>query len=297
MTRQSPEHPLVVRPARAEDREAILSFSRQTWDWGDYLEYVWDEWLASPEGQMLVGEIDGRPVAVGRARIVGPGEGWLEGLRVDPSVRRSGVGGAMTDATLGAARELGAEVVRFATRSDTYPVHRIAERLGFVKVASYSVVSAEALADGGAAAVPLGPQSEESAWALLSTVLPSLTWRSWHLRVLNQDELLQRIGTEEAFAPSDERGLPDTSAVAFAVEDADDGQLVVDMVASREAEALARLGLALRRLAAEQGLERVEARVSEEAPLASALASAGYSPMGEVPIPFWIFEWRATAAG
>ena len=299
MSQPTPERALAIRPARAEDREAILAFSRQTWAWGDYLETVWDEWLASTEGRMLVGEIDGRPIAVGRARIVGPGEGWLEGLRVDPSVRRSGVGGAMTTATLGAARELGAEVVRFATRSDAYPIHRIAEKLGFVKVASYSVLSAAAAeaADGGGAAVALGPEDEESAWRLLSTLAPALTWRSWHCRALHQDELLARIGTEEAFAPPGGGGSPDTSAVAFAVDEADDGNLVADLVAAREPEALSRLGLSLRHLAAERGLARVEARVLEEATLVGALEAAGFSTFGQIDVPFWIFEWRGEPTG
>ena len=290
MTHPSSERSLDIRPARPEDRAPILAFSRQTWAWGDYLEYVWDEWLASPEGRLLVGEIDGRPIAVGRGRIVGPGEGWLEGLRVDPSVRRTGIGGAMTTATLGAARELGAEVVRFATRSDAYPIHRIAERLGFVKVASYAVLAAESLDDGGAAAIPLGPEDEESAWRLLSTVSPALAWRSWHCRALHQDELLLRIGREEAFAPPDEQGSADTSAVAFAVDEADDGQLVVDLVAAREPGALSRLGLTLRRLAAAHGLAESRSARPRTGHRWPTHREAGYTPIGEVDVPFWILR-------
>jgi len=29
-----------IRPARPEDREAVLAFCMHSWDWGDYIESV-----------------------------------------------------------------------------------------------------------------------------------------------------------------------------------------------------------------------------------------------------------------
>ena len=42
-----------IRPARPEDREAVLAFCMHTWDWGDYIESVWDEWLHDPQGKCM----------------------------------------------------------------------------------------------------------------------------------------------------------------------------------------------------------------------------------------------------
>ena len=59
-----------VRPARSEDREAVLAFCQQTWEWGDYIEYVWDEWLNNPQGKLFVATKDGQPVAVANMRML-----------------------------------------------------------------------------------------------------------------------------------------------------------------------------------------------------------------------------------
>jgi len=29
-----------IRPARPEDRDAVLAFTASTWEWGDYISYV-----------------------------------------------------------------------------------------------------------------------------------------------------------------------------------------------------------------------------------------------------------------
>ena len=38
--------PTIVRPARAVDKDAVLAFTQNTWEWGDYISYVWEQWLA-----------------------------------------------------------------------------------------------------------------------------------------------------------------------------------------------------------------------------------------------------------
>lgn len=43
-----------IRPAVPADREGVLAFSRNTFDWGDFIEHVWDDWLADQAGQLLV---------------------------------------------------------------------------------------------------------------------------------------------------------------------------------------------------------------------------------------------------
>src|SRR5215471_9655842 len=117
-----------IRPARPEDREAVLAFCTNTWDWGDYIEYVWDEWLHDPRGKMYVATDDGKPVAVSRFRMLTPTEAWLEGMRVDPAYRQHGLAKAINDVMLAEAQRRGATVARLITESTNTVAIRVIER-------------------------------------------------------------------------------------------------------------------------------------------------------------------------
>ncbi len=106
-----------IRAARTADREAVLRFSEHTWDWGDYLPFVWDRWLRERRGKLLVATIDRQPVAAAHVALAALGEGWLEGLRVDPAYRRQGIATVVTRRCLKETVKLGCRVVRFATAS------------------------------------------------------------------------------------------------------------------------------------------------------------------------------------
>ena len=92
----TPSHlPLVFRPVRLDDKPRVLEFTVRTWDDGDYITDVFDEWLADPTGRFTAIELDGQVVAIGKLTDLGEGELWLEGLRVDPAHRRKGIGEAL----------------------------------------------------------------------------------------------------------------------------------------------------------------------------------------------------------
>src|SRR5690242_13725158 len=101
-----------VRPARPEDREAVLAFCRNTWEWGDYIEHVWDEWLTDPDGRLFVATVDGRPAGISHLAMVTKTDAWLEGLRVDPQFRQQGLARALDDAVLLEAMQRGAKYAR-----------------------------------------------------------------------------------------------------------------------------------------------------------------------------------------
>jgi ribosomal protein S18 acetylase RimI-like enzyme len=94
---------VTVRPARADDKDAVLAFTQKTWDWGDYIHHVWDDWLNAPDGELVVAEMSGQPVAIAMTTIIGPGEGWLQGLRVHPEYRRHGLARDLTEHHIGCA--------------------------------------------------------------------------------------------------------------------------------------------------------------------------------------------------
>jgi GNAT superfamily N-acetyltransferase len=151
---------LTIRPARAEDRGAAERICAKTWDWGDYIPEVWDEWLADEQGHLAVAELEGQIVALGRIRLLAGGQAWLEGMRVDPDYRRQGIAWRFFRHKLDYARAHGARVARLGTSDQNQPVHSMMERAGMERVGRYEMVSAPALL-GSRSLVQVSPQYAE----------------------------------------------------------------------------------------------------------------------------------------
>src|SRR5579884_2026420 len=47
-----------IRPARPEDGDVVLPFCQDTWEWGDYIDRVWDGWLAEQDGRLFTATVD-----------------------------------------------------------------------------------------------------------------------------------------------------------------------------------------------------------------------------------------------
>ena len=175
---------VVVRPARAEDKEAVLAFCAQTWPDGDYIPYVWDNWLRSERGVLLVAVAGERPVGVSHVALLSEDEAWLEGIRVDPRERRQGLGRVLVSRSLVAARERGAAVVRLITDADNAAAQGLFAAFGFTRVAEVNRYQADALTPDSLmepalehtpeavdadlselASAPLPPEAEEAARA------------------------------------------------------------------------------------------------------------------------------------
>src|SRR4051812_41292926 len=124
---------LRIRPAQPEDRAAVLAFATHTWDWGDYLAEVWDDWLADPTGQFMVGEVAGEIAGVDKLTFVAPGEAFFEGLRINPAYRGQGYAGRFQRFMLAEAARRGAHVLRFLTAANNTPIHKNAARDAFVR--------------------------------------------------------------------------------------------------------------------------------------------------------------------
>src|SRR5947209_16351946 len=106
-----------IRPAQAEDHDAVLAFCAHTWEWGDYIDEVWDEWLHDANGLLLVATINGQPVGVAHLLMLNEMDAWLEGLRVDPNYRQRGIATALDQALLAEARRRRASNARLLTDS------------------------------------------------------------------------------------------------------------------------------------------------------------------------------------
>lgn len=133
---------LEIRAARPEDRASILAFSSETWAWGDYISYVWDEWLHDPAGRVLVATLDEQPVGMVCVRMLTASDAWLQGLRVAPQFRRQGIAGELNQAVFVEAMQRGAQYIRLVVDAENTDSIRLWERAFMRTVGGFSLCSA-----------------------------------------------------------------------------------------------------------------------------------------------------------
>jgi RimJ/RimL family protein N-acetyltransferase len=278
-----------IRAARASDREAVYRFSQHTWEWGDYIPLVWERWLTEVDDRLLVTTISGRPVALGHAVMAAPGEAWLEGLRVDPAYRQTGLATGMTRRLVKETGQLGADVVRLATLASNTAMCRLAAGLGFRNIASFVFYQADAVAGKGKAAIKASPKDLPHLLAFLKgseglSATAGLYSTAWRFQRLGADQLRQRLEQGMIRMTADEG---DIGAVAILEPGYPHEGLVVSYADGRPG-ALTTLAVALRTEATASEPARVSARLPELIRIQQAFVEAGYGSQMESPL--YIFE-------
>jgi GNAT superfamily N-acetyltransferase len=136
---------LVCRPALAQDKPGMQALTAEIWEGHDYLPRVWDEWLLDATGRLVVAEVKGRLVGLGKLTFLAPGQWWVEGLRVHPEFEGLGIASHLHEYLLKAWEKLGYGVLRLATSAKKLPIHHLCSRTGFEKVAEFTSFRADAL--------------------------------------------------------------------------------------------------------------------------------------------------------
>ena len=285
----------MVRPARPEDRDAVLAFCAHTWDDGDYIEYVWDDWLDDARGVLLVGLLDGTPVGINHLRMVSDDEAWLEGMRVDPAYRRAGFGGILTSRAMVAGRERGAAVARLFTSSDNIASQGMIARFGFVRVAEMVRYRGPTLPpDDTAQLAPLtrpGPDDFERIWGWLvqSNLAPltgGLEYVDWQARALTEPLLRGYLAAGQVRL-IEEWDAIQALAIPMARASGERETPTLDVrYIDGLAESIGRMALALRAEAAAAGCERVELWLPNLLILRDAMDGAGYEGDDETMLVF-----------
>ena len=121
---------VLIRRGRREDEPFIREFTRDTFEWGDYVGDAFPEWLDEP-GEVFVAEFCGRPVGVTHVFYLSSSEAWFEGIRIHPALRRKGIGSLLSRASIDAARTHGCRIARCAIDSLNTASSELARRLGF----------------------------------------------------------------------------------------------------------------------------------------------------------------------
>lgn len=274
---------LHIRPAKPEDKEPVLAFTAKVWNGEDYIHEEWDDWLADPSGPLLVGELNGQPVAMMKITDLGSGEAWLHGLRVADEVRRRGIGRSLIEHALQLVQQAGDEVARFMTGDENEPVHRIAAELGFKHLTTGAWYKGRGISSERQL-VPLDDLHLD--WLIDQVLNSELLARThglyafhWRYQPLNRDAFREHLLAGQVLT------LPDSNA--WAIVDFEDPWLGF---AHGEREALVALFRGLRAHPALGQGQELYALVPPNCELANCLAEAGFrleSP-GER-----CYEWRA----
>lgn len=141
-----------VRPAKKTDKEGVLRFCINTFEWGDYIGQVWDLWYSDRTGILLVAEEDeeysdhnnkhSSVIAVSHASLCPNKKNvWLEGIRVNPYYRRRSVATQLINKMISYGKEQGAQEACAMVASDNIASQLMMERSGFLLISKWCYYS------------------------------------------------------------------------------------------------------------------------------------------------------------
>jgi GNAT superfamily N-acetyltransferase len=267
---------LVIRPARPGDRDRVLAFTANTWEGGDYIDDVFEEWLRDAAGRFTVAELDNQPVAIGKLTDQGEGELWLEGLRVDPAYRKRGIGEALHQHLLRLAQAYGGRALRYATGHGNVVSLMLGERTGFRRIGEYGWHAADAsneCAPPERLTADDGPTLKSWLDSRLMQSVRGLYVSMWKWSRLSAARLQKHLEAGEVFGLRGPSGLRAWSICAR-VEDWDEASLY--HLDGDDRESLEAIAQSMRRLAADAGCRSVAGFALASSPIADALLRAGY---------------------
>ena len=134
---------LTFRRYRSGDREQVWRLHNQALEvvgahrgngpWDEDLKSIEDVYLGSG-GEFLVGEYDGRVVAMGALRRVNPTTARIARMRVQPELQRRGIGRALLERLEARAMAEGVKRLQLDTTARQEAAQRLYESNGYEKV-------------------------------------------------------------------------------------------------------------------------------------------------------------------
>ncbi len=263
-----------IRPARPEDKTAVVAYCQNTFSWGDYIADAWDRWMEDPSGKILVALVDAQPVAMVHVALLEKGVVWMEGMRVHPDFRRHGIGTAIDVAGRSYARERGHPIARLATSIHNIPAQKALVVQGYTRIAEFDewvALPSEAVPSQVHVA---GPDDAPVILALwdrsdIRTVTRSLLPDHWRWTELTEARLARHIEAHQVRIMPGGFGL-------FSTNDGEDPEFLVQALAGDKGT-LPALASAARAEAGYRGYARIEAFVAHDPEMSSALERAGYT--------------------
>ncbi|MGZ6365627.1 MAG: N-acetyltransferase family protein [Ktedonobacteraceae bacterium] len=287
---------LEVRPARPEDREAVLAFCQQTWEWGDYIEHVWDEWLNNPQGKLFVATIDGQPVGVTNIRMLNKTEAWFEGMRIDPTFRQQGIASALFIAQLTEAKQRGATTIRLITESTNIASIHLLERSAMNRIGSYAMYRAVGAATPAKSSYALetpvlaihADLDDIIDYLNTSNIFPAiggLYYQGFTAYTITSDLLLEKITAQQLYILRRWDRL-DGLVIAEPRSGHQGEHLFIGYI-DGTTESISMIAYAMRRLLPDFGLENIIAHVPDLMMVRDAFVGAEYEWSGKI---FYTYE-------
>ena len=286
-----------VRPAQEEDRETVLAFCAQTWEWGDYIQREWDTWLHDAKGALLVCTTDGRPTGVVHVQMTTEVDAWLEGLRVDPAYRQQGQASALAEAAMLEAMRRGATYLRLVTAAENAAAQRVFEHLHMRQMGGFVPFNARPLPkvgrrnnEGEATQVASKEDLDEIIDYLnASNVFPSvggLYYRGFVAYVITAELLEKKIEAQQIYLLR-RWGRLDGLAIAEQDQNEFRGKHLSIGYIDGTTEAISLIAYALRRMIIDMQLDSVYANVPDLIMVRDAFVGAEYEWDGKV---FYTYE-------
>lgn len=274
-----------IRPAAPSDVDDVVAFTEDTWEGGDYIPQVFEDWVQNDdeEQRTFVADIGGEAVGLVQFTLVSEYEAWSQGMRVAPEARGRGVGKALNLAGFRWARDKGATVARNMIFSWNVQGLGLARAIGFDPVTSFRWTYQSADADSPLdAEVVSDPDAAWSFWVTSDTrvALSSLaldTEESWCLSELTRARL-QAAAAENALVVVQDEG---TAGFAYRIRVVDrehDGEETphaeYGVGAWRDLDAARDLYAAIAADASSIGAERCRVLIPEDPMIVSDAAAA-----------------------
>ena len=128
-----------IRPLQLTDKVDILEIAQHTWDGYDYLPYFFESWLKDTDSHTAAIEVDEHVVALANLRIIDNGQtGWMEGLRVHPDYRGTGMATVLTKHIVEMAEKIPVARIRYTTAAGNEPSLHLAEKVGMKRKITYA---------------------------------------------------------------------------------------------------------------------------------------------------------------
>ena len=142
---------LKIRPAMKSDKEQVLRFCVNTFEWGDYIDQVWDLWYSDRNGVLLVAEDEEYSIHnKKRPSIIGVSHGslcpnnknvWFEGVRVNPNYRRRSVATQLLNKMISYGKEKGAKEASAMVENNNIASQLMMEKNHFAVISKWNYYS------------------------------------------------------------------------------------------------------------------------------------------------------------
>ena len=130
-----------IRRARSSDKNKVLDFCMDTFEWGDYIDKAWDNWICEPSSMLFVCEIKlssfiSKSDLVGVIHILQCSNNslWIEGLRVNKLYRNNGFATALLNHSIDYGIENNLNECCALVSQGNFASQKMLEKLGFLKL-------------------------------------------------------------------------------------------------------------------------------------------------------------------